>query len=291
MSLIVRFNLIMIPLLILGFIMAGVISYQVLHKNARQEILDRAGIMMEAALAMRTYTVKEIRPLLEVQNRRNFLPQTVSAYAATQIFNTLREAHPEYTYKEATLNPTNPRDRSVDWEADIIEDFVNNEKKESLVGERDSATGRSLYLARPIKIKDPNCLTCHSTPEVAPETMVKQYGTANGFGWKLNETVGAQVVSIPMEVPIKHAKQAFYTFMAILAGIFIFIIIVLNALLTALIATPVNQITSLADRISQGEENLPEFNEKHKIREISALSASFNRMKRSLEKTMHMLAE
>ena len=42
---------------------------------------------------------------------RTFLPQSLPAYAATEIFSTLRQQHPEYSYKEAVLNPTNPRDR------------------------------------------------------------------------------------------------------------------------------------------------------------------------------------
>jgi protein-histidine pros-kinase len=288
MKLALKFNLILIPLLLLGLMVAGFISYRVLHQNARQEVQDRANLMMEAALAMRMYTVKEIRPLLDVQNRRQFLPQTVSAYAATQLFNTLREKHPEYTYKEATLNPTNPRDRAVDWEADIIQRFINNDKEEFLVGERDNATGRSLYFARPLRITDPNCLKCHSTPDAAPETMIKLYGTANGFGWKLNEVVGAQVLSIPMEVPVQNARRAFLTFMGILAGMFVFSLLVLNFLLHTLVSHPVKQVTALADRISKGEEDLPEFSEQG-VQEISALGASFNRMKRSLEKAMAML--
>ena len=43
--------------------------------------------------------------------------------------------------------------------------------------------------------------------------MVKLYGPANGFGWKLNEVVGAQVVSVPMALPAQNAQRAFYTFM------------------------------------------------------------------------------
>jgi len=33
----------------------------------------------------------------------------------------LRERHPQYAYKEATLNPTNPRDRAANWAAEIID--------------------------------------------------------------------------------------------------------------------------------------------------------------------------
>ena len=71
-------------------------------------------------------------------------------YAATQNFK-LRERHPEYTYKEATLNPTNPRDRAADWEGDIIQRFRNDAHAQEVVGERDTPLGKSLYVARPIR--------------------------------------------------------------------------------------------------------------------------------------------
>ncbi len=115
-------------------VFAGYISYTVLHKHAREEVLTHAGMMMEAALAIRGYTVKEIRPLLTLQMKRDFLPQSVPSYAATQNFNSVRENHPEYTYKEAALNPTNPRDQATDWEADIIQAFRNDAEITELSG-------------------------------------------------------------------------------------------------------------------------------------------------------------
>ena len=46
--------------------------------------------------------------------------------------------------------------------------------------------------------------------------MVEKYGPANGFGWQLGEVVGAQIVSVPMAVPLARAHQAWRVFMALL---------------------------------------------------------------------------
>ncbi len=97
-----------------------------------------------------------------------FYPQSVPAYAATENFNYLRVKYPEYSYKEATLNPTNPRDRTSDWEADVVNNFRNNDKLTEMFGERNTPAGDALYLARPIKITAASCLDCHSTPDKAP---------------------------------------------------------------------------------------------------------------------------
>jgi len=288
MKLVAKFNLVLISVCSIGLAVAGWLSYNILEQNANDEVLQHAGIMMESALAVRKYTVTEIRPLLADGMKKAFLPQSVPAYAATQSFESLRKTHPEYSYKEATLNPTNPRDRATDWEADIIQTFRNNTGRKEIVGVRETPTGPSLYMARPIIIKNAGCLVCHSIPQAAPKTMLVKYGSANGFGWKLNEVVGAQVVSVPMKYPIQKARHAFITFMATLTGIFVFIIVVLNIMLRAIIIKPVTQMAKISDDISMGKMDSPEFKETG-TDEISVLGAAFNRMRRSLQKAIDML--
>src|SRR5215470_14010331 len=162
MKLLLKINIIMVIVFLVGLAAAYTVADRLLQQNAQAEIQDAARIMMESALAVRTYTSKQINPLLQTQMRYQFLPQSVAAYSATEYFNNLRQKYPDYTYKEATLNPTNPRDRAVDWEVDVVNRFRENTETKELMGERDTATGRTLYLARPLVIPDEACLECHS---------------------------------------------------------------------------------------------------------------------------------
>ena len=41
--------------------------------------------------------------------------------------------------------------------------------------------------------------------------MIRQYGSNNGFGWRLHEIIGAQVVSAPMSLPFQMANRALRT--------------------------------------------------------------------------------
>jgi protein-histidine pros-kinase len=202
--------------------------------------------------------------------------------------NQLRKKYPDYAYKEAALNPTNPRDRAVEWEADIVNEFRNNPSRGEISGTRVTPTGMSLFLARPFQIKDPACLACHTTAEAAPASMVKLYGTNNGFGWKLNEVIGAQVVSVPMSLPIQNAKRAFYTFMASLTAVFAVLFIILNLMLSFMIVRPITVMSDAADRMSTGDLEIPEFDESGRD-EVSLLAKSFNRMRRSLEKAISLI--
>ena len=246
--------------------------------------------MMQTALATRGYTNKQIKPLLASRLTEEFLPQTVPAYSATEIFNTLRETHPEYMYKEATLNPTNPRDRTVDWEADVVNAFRGDTKLHEIIGERDAPLGRALYLARPITITDPGCLSCHTSPELTPASVVKRYGTAGGYGWKLQETIGAQIVSVPMAVPLAMAQQAHSAMLIMLLGIFGLILVLLNLLLWFTILRPIRRLSQMADAVSMGDLEAPEVRLGSQD-EVGVLAGSFNRMRISLVKALKLLEE
>ncbi|HZM45503.1 MAG TPA: DUF3365 domain-containing protein [Burkholderiales bacterium] len=287
MGLRLKFNLVLLVVFALGLGVTGWLSYDLLHKNARDEVLRNAGVMMEAALSMRVYTNKQIRPLIPY-SETVFHPQSVPAYSATEIMTALREKYSDYFYKEATLNPTNPRNKAVEWETDIVNAFRNNPERGEISGTRDTPTGSSLYLARPFQIKDKACLACHTTAAEAPPAMVKIYGPNNGFGWKHMEVIGAQIVSVPMSLPIKNANRAFYTFMGSLSAVFVALFIILNVMMSALIVRPITRMSEAANEISTGNMDIPEFSEKGGD-EISLLARSFNRMRRSLEKAIEMI--
>jgi len=283
-----KFNIVLTVVFAAGIAVSAWVSHELLQRNAKSEVLRNAGLMMEAALSVRGYTVTQVKPHLEYQLQDTFLPQTVPAFAATETFNSLRKKYPDFSYKEATLNPTNPRDRAVEWEADVVNAFRNDAEQKELVGERDTPSGRMLYIARPIQIKDPACLACHSVPSAAPASMIKLYGESNGFGWKQNEIIGAQVVSVPMALPIKNANDTFMVFMGSLAAIFLATFIVLNVMLSLMILRPIARMSTAADKISVGDFNVPEFTGKGGD-EIAALGTSFNRMRRSLQKALKLI--
>ena len=195
-------------------------------------------------------------PLISARMQEEFPPQSVPSYAATQNFLHFHEQHPDYAYKEATLNPTNPRDRAAEWEGDIIQRFRNDAHTEQVVGVRDTPMGKSLYLARPIRA-EPECLVCHSIPSAAPHSMIARYGGDNGFGWRLNEVVAAQVVSVPFASATVNANKDFRAFMILLVAVFIAAFVVVNLLLHRLVVRPVRRIALVADQVSQGDMSAP----------------------------------
>ena len=287
MKLLLKFNLVFLVVFALGLGASSYVARKLLQEGAHEEVLDRARLLMESALAVSSYTSTQVAPLLQTQMTYTFLPQSVPAYSATEVLNTLRKEHPEYAYKAAMLNPTNPRDRAQDWEEDLIQQFKQNGSTE-FIGQRNTPAGPVTYIARPVKLSGPACLRCHSTVEAAPQPLVEKYGPANGFGWNLNEVLGAQVVSVPMSVPLARADRAFGVVMGLLAGVFILIGLALNLMLWKLVIQPVSRLSKLSDRVSLGELDAPEFNVKSRD-EIGTLAQSFTRMRKSMVQAMKML--
>ncbi len=291
MKLTLKFNLIFIAVFGLGLLATGFFVRQFLETNARDQVVQQARLMMETSAAMRSYTAQDVRPILEKLQRKGdvFYPPSVPAFSAIKMFTYLRAKRPEYTYREASLNPTNPQDRAVDWEADLINAFRNNTGQTELVNERDTPNGRTLFIAKPMRA-DGACLPCHSTAAEAPPAMVKLYGRENGFGWQLHDVVAAQIVNVPMSLPIEIANRALWRLMALLGGIALVSLVFLNAVLILAVIRPVKRLVRTADEISKGNLDIQEL-PVNGSDEISQLADSFNRMHRSLAKAMKMLEE
>lgn len=288
MGLRAKFNIVMLVAFLIGLGLAGVLSYRLVQNNARQEVLQEAAIMMGQASAISNYTDREIGPLLADQLKLRFLPQTIPFWAAQTNFHALQQQFPDYSFREPATNPTNPADRPTDWQADIIDLFRRDATRTELVSQRDTPTGPILSYSRPIRVTDEGCLQCHSSPAAAPPTLVDLYGSTNGFGWKLNDTVGAQIVSVPMRVPLDRARQTFLTVMIGLAVVFLVMIVILNLLLHYIIIRPVRRISAAASEVSMGNMAAPEFTVRGRD-EIASLAESFNRMRRSLANALKML--
>ena len=218
-----------------------------------------------------------------------FLPHTVPSWAAQTNLRALAAQFPDYTYKEAALNPTNPADR-----ADRLGKRHHRRVRSQAIAHRISPAratrpaGPILSISRPIRITDKDCLTCHSTPSAAPASMIDLYGTANGFGWKLGDVIGAQIVSVPMQVALDRANEAFKIYLVALVAVFAVTIVLLNLLLHFVIVRPIRRMSAIASEVSLGNMDAPEFAERGRD-EIASLAGSFNRMRRSLANAMKLL--
>jgi HAMP domain-containing protein len=288
-KLLAKFNLVLIVIFAVGIGLIAHNAYNFLMGQARQTVLQQAEVMSADASATKEYTDQQVSPILEKTPEHNdhFLPQAIPFYAANATFQLLRSSRPEYTMREAALNPTNLDDRATEWEAELINYFRNNPGQRQRVGDRETAIGRVLYVAAPI-VAEPGCLACHSEAAVAPRGLIQHYGSDHGFGWTRNEIIGAQIVSVPMSVPIAMARTGFRDLLIGLSTIFLLTILLIDLAMYFIVIQPLRRVSKTADRISKGEVALPPLEVKGRD-EIAEVTASFNRMHTSLRKALEML--
>jgi methyl-accepting chemotaxis protein len=291
MKLLAKFNLIFLVVFGTGGFLISQLAHSYLIGSARDEVLDQERLMMASARSVRDYTAIEISPLLQEnpRHRVRFLPETIPFYGASTTFAKLRKDYPDYTYKEAALNPTNPEDRATGWEVDIIDWLRDHRDEQEKSGQRNTLMGPALYLANPIKTTK-ECLECHSTPAAAPKAMIAVYGSANGFGWKEGAVVGAQIVSVPLSIPLANADRAYRRLLFFLALTMLVALLALDAGVYWFVIRPLRTVSETADRISRGEKDVPSVKIEGKD-EIATVAASFNRMQVSLAKALKMFAE
>jgi len=288
MGLRLKFNIILAVCYLLGLSLSVFPFYQISRQEAIEQLQSQIDVLRAQALSVRRYTSEEIQPLLADHSGVQFLPQTVPSFSAQTAFRNFRQYYPQFFYKEEALNPTNPADLAGEWERDLIEKLRANVELERDVSFRTVANKSHYTVTYPLVIRSKTCLSCHSTPERAPPSMVALYGNKNGFGWKLNEIVGAQIISVPMDIAEGRIWRNLTLFVSTSSAIFLVLLVLLNVLLNRYVISPVTRMAKTAEAVSMGDASVAEF-EYPGSDEIASLSRSFNRMRRSLDSALKML--
>lgn len=286
-----KLNLLLIVIFLSIVLTSGLALSKILEQNAESVVADKASILMEAMSGVREYTDAQITPELSprIETDDHFLPQVFPGYAAREVFDIFRkrEEYRDFFYKEAVLNPTNPRDMADDFEKTIIKEFRKRRDIKELSGFRSLPGGDIFYVARPHVVTEVSCLRCHSTPDAAPKSLIATYGSANGFNWKLHDVVGAKIISTPASEVLDAAQRLKVLVIGLLTGFFLLAILLINLFLKIAVTKPLRQMAQLSKQVSTGDLD-GEF--KHPVNdEIGILAASLNRMKVSLEMALNML--
>ncbi|MGB3637398.1 MAG: DUF3365 domain-containing protein [Rivularia sp. (in: cyanobacteria)] len=290
-----QFTLILSIIFIVGVGLGGFALSQALENKTLAEMNARAEMAVYIANSVRSYTSNDIAPLINqfTNTQTEFIPETIPSIAAKRVFEGFKTnwKYKDLIYKEATLNPTNLDDRANRFEAKLIENFESDRTVKSLSGYRFQAGEKLFYSAQPLAVTNSSCLRCHSTPEVAPKSMVERYGRHNGFGWKLNQVIGTQIIYIPASQVLLNARKAIFLFITIFIVIFALAITSINYWLKNRVLQPLKPMAKIAeiislDNVSVNELRVLEHQELTKISqrqdELGKLGRIFQNMVREM---------
>lgn len=286
-----KLNVLLLLIFLVVVTTSGLVLSKILEGYAEDKVASQAFILLETMSSIREYTADRVTPELSyrLDKEEIFFPQTVPSYSVREVFEKLRsrKQYSDFFYKDATLNPTNPRDRADSFETTIVENFRNQSELKELTGFRSLPSEELFYAARPLTLSEESCLRCHSTPDKAPKSMIATYGSENGFGWKLNEIIGAKIVSVPASAVFNEARHLQVLVIGSLSVFFLLAMILINLFLKFAVTRPLKQMAKLSRQVSTGNMD-GEF--QHPANdEIGVLAASLNRMKVSLEMAIDML--
>ena len=279
--------------LLLVLIFVGVLSlggsalYSVLYRSALIDLTDKGIIVMEMMSAIERYTSQEVSPELVERLDKEFLPEAIASYSVHEVFDNFQEGYnlrdfTDFSFRQAVLNPTNPQNQADSFESSIIDKFRDQNKtnptslSSEKTGFRTIDESSYFYIARPIKIQSVSCLRCHSTPEIAPRSIIDQYGDQNGFGWQLNEVVGAQLIHIPINKTFNDTFKRFTIVIIVFSASLIFVVFWLYSWIRRNVVSPINYMVATSERaLDSGDP--PEFKEfKRNKDEIWRLASVIN---------------
>lgn len=250
-----QFTLFLSTIFIIGITLGGYSLSKALEQKAYSEMSYRSQMVMQMTDAVSSYTIQEIAPLMTqlTDTQTEFIPEIIPSLAAQKVVDRLKHdwKYKDFIYKPATLNPTNLDNQADLFEAKLIEQFNRDRTLNSLSDFRYLAGKKLFYTARPLTVTDSSCLKCHSTPESAPKSHLEKYGTRNGYGWKLNQVIGSQIIYIPASEVLINVRRAIFLFLGIFISIFALVIVSTKYLVSGRVIQPLKPMAKIAQIISQ----------------------------------------
>jgi two-component system cell cycle response regulator len=243
-----KLNIVLAITFLLALMATSFLIDRSLQQNAMDNSKATAIKQMETAMAVRKYTTDHVRePLLA--DTEEFHAAAVPSFSANKVMEYLEAVYPSYSYREVAINPTNPKDKANAWEKGMIASFQRNPSQTEIFHITEDEGNKFLNYLKPIQIQSESCLQCHGDPDTAPATMLKKYGSKNGFGWNLDDIVGAQVVSVPMSVPLAESRRSLVTYISSLCVICSLFFLLLNLMLTRVIISPIQSTQENLERM------------------------------------------
>ena len=196
MTLRTKFATVVVALLLLTLGSTGWLFARGQRLALEEQIVERARIVLSFGEACREYAHDTLSPALR-EYTADFVFEASSATIVTRgTFDALRKRLPDYTFREASLNPLNLEHLADAGERRLIERFRTEPDLEEVTGILEKDGRERFFVARPIEVKA-RCIRCHSSPDSVPPEVAERYGREHGYGWKVGDLQHLVMVTVP----------------------------------------------------------------------------------------------
>jgi PAS domain S-box-containing protein len=223
----VKFSATVILLLLVS--LGGAAWLLVEHQNQaiNDQVLSRAKLVLDFGESCRQYTRDTLSPAVhKAYGRKSPLVFEVdsSTVVVKGTFRALKERAPEYTLREAALNPLNLENLADAEEEQLIEHFRSDRSAHEVQAYRTRDGAEQFYVARPIVV-EAKCLYCHQSPETAPRELVATYKSEHGYGWEEGDVNSVLIVTVPTaDIRAQQAGMR-WKLLAVFAGLGLLLVV------------------------------------------------------------------
>ncbi len=277
-----------VVLSVIATILIGYGGYVLSRRTILAEAKGKGEMLFHYVQASGTFFAKFQKPIVEelVTDKDTFIPELMSRFVVQRIsFDVFQETQKGYQFKQATIDPLWPDNKANDEEVKLIKEFAANPALTMKEGIMSKDGKQFLFFAKPVKIDKKSCLTCHGNPADAPQDQQDLYGTEHGYGWKVDEIVGANMVYVSIDEALVAAKAAAWRIFALGIGCLVVIIGCIWFVFDRGVVAPIVRLSAIATDISLGK-NLCDSAHTDSKDEIGALANSIDRLRISVNKLL-----
>lgn len=289
MSIKSKINLSFLALGVLAALAVSAFNYVEIKKSVISNAFKKAELINSFAMASRTYTVNTMRPLaIKAMGPEQFHPEIMGGFfVARAIAETFSKDQPGYSFKQATINPVNSKNKADANETQIIKKMAAINGVGNMQGIIEKDQQRYFYIAKPVIAKQ-GCLKCHGDPANAPKGRKTLYPGPGGYHYKADDVVAAFVTYVPVEKALSEVNRATAKIAAAGIGFIVIIFFVIWFMIDRIVTRPLVVLTGLTDDVSRGKSLEKDLTYRSKD-EIGELYQAFDRMRKSVVKLIRMV--
>jgi signal transduction histidine kinase len=222
------------------------------------EAREKAALILAHVEAVQRYVRVTLRPAMyHVLPESGFILEAMStSYVTREVMSDENLANEAFTYRRVGIDARNPQSEARPDERAYIERFAANPKLEHLE-EFSDVTGERTFVTVRAQRFDQGCMHCHGDPAEAPRELIEKYGAERGFGRKVGDLAGIDMVRLKVERDVGGIRDATFSFAVLFAAGILVLFLVLQGFFHRLVVQSLRRVTDVMRRLFPDEAPPP----------------------------------
>lgn len=250
-----RFNIWILAIYALSIVISAPTIYFYTRHEVYQQSNTQLRMLVDIVKSIKGYVAADLRPYFMKQQLFHTAGMS-GIVAVSRVATNFKDMQQNYSIRNVSDNPLNAKNSPQALEQDLLQGFRRNRDLREIRVEGMLDGQQMLVRSAPIVSKK-GCLRCHGDPSKVPDDVTAEYGGSSGYGYKVGDVVGLEVVGVPIAGIDSVAMQRSLVAIALLTLLFALVFVAINMLVRRNLITPMLQITKTARAISKGRLDQP----------------------------------